>query len=123
MARPRNVRQGHRISEKGCCPSCGSLNIRERTSRSAKAHGIVLGWRCQTCAANFDSPDMGVKSLQTHQDCAGDAQTGSVAHIAPLTYRQQLMREILAANAAARQSVEKSAQGRYYGLQSKRRPG
>lgn len=87
-----NRRELYRIRQS--CPECKSADILQRRTF----------WKCNNrkCGAKFTEP---VAPKET-------APAKPVKNIAPLTYRQQIMREILAANASAGISV---GAGGYYG--------
>ena len=83
----------------GRCPECGSGWLAVR---------IKCGFHCRKCHATFNEP-MGYPKAEAKKKAAPNVVT-------PITYRQQLARQILAANEAARANVAKKAQkGVYFG--------
>ena len=85
----------------GVCPSCKSTNlVRPGTN-----------YRCQSCDYRFREPQSAIAYERQHR--------GKSGVIAPLSYRQQLAREILENNEASRARIDQKRRGRYYqGMQS-----
>lgn len=82
-----------------CCPACGS----------SKFHARIDGFKCEKCDHRFERP---------HRP--GQYSQNGTGIITPLSFRAQMIREILAANAEAAQRVNDKKSQTYFGKTHKK---